>query len=56
MRNHYLEIHVKNALKVVGVVQAWVEGLVSQPEHDRLFPECKTGPVLLLDIKVMQFL
>ena len=56
MRKHYLEVPVKVALGVIGVVQARVEGLISPPELGHLFPECKTGlrPVLTFDMKVFR--
>ena len=56
MREHYLEISVKDALGVVNVVQARVDGFVCPPEHGRQFLECEPGlgPVLLLDDEVIQ--
>ena len=57
MREHYLEISVKNALGVVDVVQARVDdGFVCPPEHGRKFLECEPGlgPVLVIDVEVIQ--
>ena len=56
MREHYLEISVKDALGVVDVVQARVDGFVCLPEHSGQFLECEPGlgPVLVIDVEAIQ--
>ena len=47
---------MKDALGVVDVVQARVDGFVCLPEHSRQFLECEPGlgPVLALDVEVIR--
>ena len=56
MKEHYLEISVKDALGAVDVVQARVDGFVRPPEHGRQFLVCEPGlgPVLVIDVEVIQ--